>query len=158
VKVGQAAELRFNTFGDRLFPARVAFIDPVLDPKSRTVRVRLEVANPKGELKPDMFGDAVLKTGARKGLLAPLDAVLDSGTRKVVFVALGDGKFEPREVETGLAAGEQVEIRRGLEAGEEVVSGAAFLVDSESRLRAALAQMGAKADAKAAPSTPQHKH
>jgi Cu(I)/Ag(I) efflux system membrane fusion protein len=84
--------------------------------------------------------------------------VLDSGTRKVVFVALGDGKFEPREVETGPAAGEQVEIRRGLEAGEEVVSGAAFLVDSESRLRAALAQMGAKADAKAAPSTPQHKH
>lgn len=158
VKVGQAAELRFNTFGDRRFPARVAFIDPVLDPKSRTVRVRLEVANPKGDLKPDMFGDAVLQTGSRKGLLAPLDAVLDSGARKVVFVALGDGKFEPREVETGPAAGEMVEIRRGLEAGEEVVSGAAFLVDSESRLRAALAQMGAKAEAKAAPSTPQHKH
>ena len=93
-----------------------------------------------------MFGEAVLKTGTRKGLLVPLDAVLDSGTRKVVFVALGDGKFEPREVVTGPATGDLVEVRKGLEAGDEVVTGAAFLVDSESRLRAALASLGAKAE------------
>jgi membrane fusion protein, copper/silver efflux system len=148
VKVGSAAELKINGGDGRTFPGRVAFVDAVLDPKTRTAKVRIEVANPRGELKPEMFGDAVLKTGTRKGLLVPLDAVLDSGTRKVVFVALGDGKFEPREVETGLAAGDLVEIRKGLEAGEEVVTGAAFLVDSESRLRAALASLGAKAEHK----------
>lgn len=145
VKVGQAAELRLNGLEGRTFPGRVAFVDPVLDPKTRTARVRVEVANPRGELRPDLFGEAVIRTAARKGLRVPLDAVLDSGTRKVVFVALGDGKFEPREVETAPAGGEQVEVLRGLKAGEEVVTGAAFLVDSESRLRAALAQMEAKA-------------
>jgi membrane fusion protein, copper/silver efflux system len=148
VKVGSAAELKINGGDGRTFPGRVAFVDAVLDPKTRTAKVRIEVANPRGELKPEMFGDAVLKTGTRKGLLVPLDAVLDSGTRKVVFVALGDGKFEPREVETGPATGDLVEVRKGLEAGEEVVTGAAFLVDSESRLRAALASLGAKAESK----------
>ena len=146
VKVGMTAELKISGLDGRAFQGRVAFVDAVLDPKTRSAKVRIEVTNPRAELKPEMFGEAVLKTGTRKGLLAPLDAVLDSGTRKVVFVALGDGKFEPREVETGPAAGDLVEIRKGLEAGEEVVTGAAFLVDSESRLRAALAQMGAKAD------------
>jgi membrane fusion protein, copper/silver efflux system len=145
VKVGQPAELQFNGLEGRPFQGRVAFIDPLLDPKTRTAKVRIEVANPRGELKPDMFGEAVVKGGARKGLLAPLDSVLDSGTRKVVFLALGEGKFEPREVETAPAGDDQVEIRKGLKAGDEVVSGAAFLVDSESRLRAALAQMGEKA-------------
>ncbi|MBK9796688.1 MAG: efflux RND transporter periplasmic adaptor subunit [Holophagaceae bacterium] len=158
VRVGLAAELRFSGQEGRAYPGRVAFIDPVLDPKTRTAKVRIEVANPKGELRPDMFGDAVLKSAGGKGLLIPMDAVLDSGTRKVVFVALGDGKFEPREVETGPASGDLVAVRRGLEAGDEVVTGAAFLVDSESRLRAALAQMGAKADAKGTPAPPEHKH
>ena len=148
VRLGQAADLTLQAFPGRTFKARVAFIDPVLDPKTRTAKVRLVVANPKGELKPDMFGDAVLHAGQRRGLTVPLDAVLDSGTRKVVFVALGDGRFEPREVETGPSAGDRVEIRQGLAEGEEVVTGAAFLVDSESSLRAALAQMAAKAGAK----------
>ena len=158
VQVGMAAVLQFTAHAGRTFAARVAFVDPVLDPKTRTVKVRLEVANPRGELKPEMYGEAVLKTATRKGLLVPLDAVLDSGTRKLVFVALGEGKFEPREVATGLASGDQVEVHRGLTAGEDVVTGAAFLVDSESRLRAALAQMGAKTDAKAAAPAPAHKH
>ncbi len=148
VKVGQGADLSLQAVPGRTFQARVAFIDPVLDPKTRTAKVRLVVANPRGELKPDMFGDAVIHAGVRKGLTVPLDAVLDSGTRKVVFVALGDGKFAPREVETGPTAGDRVEIRKGLAAGESVVTGAAFLVDSESSLRAALAQMAAKAGAK----------
>ena len=84
--------------------------------------------------------------------------MLDSGTRKVVFLALGNGKFEPREVETGPAAGDLVEIRKGLEAGDEVVSGASFLVDSESRLRAALEQMSAKPSQGGADAAPDHKH
>lgn len=144
VRVGLAAALTLPGREGAL-AGRVAFVDPVLDPKTRTARVRLEVPNPGGTLKPEMFGEAVIQAGTRKGLRIPLDAVLDSGTRKVAFVALGEGKFEPREVETGPAAGDRVEVRKGLAEGEQVVTGAAFLVDSESRLRAALAQMEAKA-------------
>jgi Cu(I)/Ag(I) efflux system membrane fusion protein len=144
VKVGMPAELSLGTFPGRTFHGRVAFIDPQVDPKSRTVKVRVQLPNPKGELKPEMFGEMVLKSQARKGLVIPVDAVLDSGARKVVFVALGDGRFEPREVETGANLGETVEVRSGLKLGDSVVTRANFLVDSESRLRAALAQFAAK--------------
>jgi Cu(I)/Ag(I) efflux system membrane fusion protein len=95
VKVGMPAELALSTFPGRTFRGRVAFIDPQVDPKSRTVKVRVDLANPKGELKPEMYGEMVLKSQARKGLTVPIDAVLDSGARKVVFVALGEGRFEP---------------------------------------------------------------
>jgi Cu(I)/Ag(I) efflux system membrane fusion protein len=138
------AELALDSFPGRTFHGRVAFIDPQVDPKSRTVKVRVQLPNPKGELKPEMFGEMVLKSQTRQGLTVPVDAVLDSGARKIVFVALGDGRFEPREVETGSNLGEAVEIRSGLKAGESVVTRANFLVDSESRLRAALAQFAAK--------------
>lgn len=141
VKVGTEADLSLGAYHGRTFRGRVAFIDPQVDPKTRTVRVRIEFPNPKGELKPEMFGEVELKTKGRKGLTVPLDAVLDSGARKVVFVALGDGRFEPREVQTGSSLGERVEIIGGLKAGEEVITRANFLVDSESRLKAALAQM-----------------
>ena len=150
VKVGMPAELTLGSFPDRTFHGRVAFIDPQVDPKSRTVKVRVTLPNPRGELKPEMFGEMVLQSRARQGLVIPVDAVLDSGVRKVVFVALGDGRFSPREVETGTSTGDTVEIRSGLKAFESVVTRANFLVDSESRLRAALAQFAAKA----APVTP----
>jgi Cu(I)/Ag(I) efflux system membrane fusion protein len=143
VKVGMPADLTLGTFPGRAFPGRVAFIDPQVDPKSRTVKVRVELANPMGELKPEMFGEMVLKSQVRKGLVIPVDAVLDSGARKIVFVALGDGRFEPREVQVGSSLGETVEVRSGLKKGESVVTRANFLVDSESRLRAALAQFSA---------------
>jgi membrane fusion protein, copper/silver efflux system len=119
-------------------------VDPQMDPKTRTVKVRIELGNPKGELKPEMFGEVTLRTKGRKGLTVPVDAVLDSGTRKVVFVALGDGRFEPREVQVGARLGESLEITQGLKAGEEVITRANFLVDSESRLKSALAQMAVK--------------
>lgn len=141
VKVGTEADLSLGAYHGRTFRGRVAFIDPQVDPKTRTVKVRIEFPNPKGELKPEMFGQVELRTKGRKGLTVPLDAVLDSGARKVVFVALGEGRFEPREVQTGATLGERVEIIGGLKAGEEVITRANFLVDSESRLKAALAQM-----------------
>jgi len=144
VKVGMPADLTLGSFPGRTFRGRVAFIDPQVDPKSRTVKVRVELPNGKGELKPEMFGEMVLRSQARQGLVVPVDAVLDSGARKVVFVALGDGRFSPREVQTGASLGESVEISSGLKAGESVVTRANFLVDSESRLRAALAQFAAK--------------
>jgi Cu(I)/Ag(I) efflux system membrane fusion protein len=140
-KVGMPAELFLQSAPGRTYKGRVAFVDPLMDPKTRTAKARLEFPNPKGELKPEMFGDVLLKGQGRKGMIIPMDAVLDAGTTKVAFVALGDGKFEPREVTTGATVGEKVEILSGLKVGEEVVVRANFLVDSESRLKAALAQM-----------------
>lgn len=148
-KVGSPAEFRIQAFPGRTYQGRVAFVDPVLDPKTRTLKLRLEFPNPGGELKPEMFGDVVLKGPAHRGLMVPLDAVLDAGSRKVVFVALGEGTFVPREVTTGTTIGEKIEIRSGLKAGDAVVVRANFLVDSESRLKAALAQMAPQP-------TPQH--
>lgn len=144
VKVGMPADLTLGTFPGKAFHGRVAFIDPQVDPKSRTVKVRVDLANPRGELKPEMYGEMVLRSQARRGLAIPVDAVLDSGARKIVFVALGDGRFAPREVQVGDNLGETVEVRSGLKQGESVVTRANFLVDSESRLRAALAQFAAK--------------
>jgi Cu(I)/Ag(I) efflux system membrane fusion protein len=147
VAVGQAATLTVPAIPGKVFQGRVAFVDPFLDPKSRTAKVRLEMANPKGELRPELFGEAVLQGRRRKGLLVPMDAVLDAGQHKVAFVSLGDGKFEPRLVTTGTTVGEQVEVLTGLAAGDAVVVRATFLVDSESRLQAALAHLTRKAGA-----------
>jgi len=148
VRIGMGAALTLTSLPGRTFTGRVAFIDPLMDPKSRTAKVRVEFSNPKGDLKPELFGEVVLQGRDRKGILVPRDSVLDAGTIKVAFVALGGGKFEPREVVTGASQGEQVEILSGLKAGDEVVTRANFLVDSESRLRAALAHLGAKPDKK----------
>jgi Cu(I)/Ag(I) efflux system membrane fusion protein len=138
VKAGMRADLTLGAFPGKVFTGTVTFIDPQVDPKTRTIRVRVELPNPGGLLKPEMYGEMVLRSANRKALVAPLDAVLDSGGRKLVFVALGEGRFEPREVRTGQALGDKVEILSGLESGEQVVTRANFLVDSESRLKAAL--------------------
>ncbi|BDU73145.1 efflux RND transporter periplasmic adaptor subunit [Mesoterricola silvestris] len=158
-KVGMASDLTISTYPGKVFKGRVAFVDPLMDPKTRTARVRLEVPNPKGELKPEMFGEVVLRGQGHKGILVPLDAVLDAGTSKVVFIALGDGKFEPQEVTVGAGAGEKVEVLSGLKPGDEVVTRANFLVDSESRLKAALAHMSQKGSSQpAAAQTGGHQH
>jgi Cu(I)/Ag(I) efflux system membrane fusion protein len=138
VKVGMTAKLTLKAFPDRTFTGRVTFIDPLLDPKTRTAKVRVEFPNPTGELKPEMFGEVVFQGEGRKGLRVPADAVIHSGTKSVVFVALPDGKFQPREVQVGESNADFVEIVSGLEAGDGVVTRANFLVDSESRLRASL--------------------
>jgi len=140
-QVGSSAELTIQAFPGRSFRGRVAFVDPLMDPKTRTARLRVEVANAKGELKPEMFGEVLIKGPGHKGILIPLDAVLDAGTSKVAFVALGDGRFEPREVTVGATVGERVEVLSGLKVGQAVVVRANFLVDSESRLKAALAHL-----------------
>ena len=154
IQPGMAAELSLEAFPGKLFKGRISFIDPLMDPKTRTARVRLEVPNPLGELKPEMFAEVLLKGVPRKGILIPLDAVLDAGASKLAFVALGDGKFEPRQITTGATIGEKVEVLSGLRPGERVVVRASFLVDSESRLRAALAQLGRKTPAPAAAGRP----
>ena len=138
VKVGMKATLALKAFPNRQFEGRVAFIDPLLDPKTRTAKVRIDFPNPDGDLRPEMFGEVVLSGKAREALRIPSDALIDSGTRRVVFVALADGKFQPRQVETGLSDGDWTEVTSGLQPGDGVVTRANFLVDSESRLRASL--------------------
>jgi Cu(I)/Ag(I) efflux system membrane fusion protein len=144
IRLGTKATFTLRAIPDKVYTGRVIFIDPILDPKTRTAKVRLEFANPKGELKPEMFGEVTLQAAPREGLRVPSDAVIDSGTKKVVFVALGDGKFQPREVRVGPTGDDTVEVVSGLSAGDRVVTRANFLVDSESRLRASLAAMGGK--------------
>jgi Cu(I)/Ag(I) efflux system membrane fusion protein len=142
VRPGMPATVSLAAFPNRKWQGRVGFIDPVLDPRTRTARARIEVRNPTGELRPAMFGDVVLSGKPRQGLLVPADAVLRSGTRDVLFVARGQGKLEPREVELGTRGDGDLEIVAGVAEGEEVATRAAFLVDSESQLRAALRAIG----------------
>ncbi|HYX91699.1 MAG TPA: efflux RND transporter periplasmic adaptor subunit [Myxococcaceae bacterium] len=121
--------------------ARVSETLPQFDEGSRTLKLRLELDNPDLALQPGMFVDVDLPLSVPPALTVPVDAVLDSGLRKRVFVDRGEGFFEPREVETGWRSGERVQILRGLVAGERVVTSGAFLVDAESRLKAAAAGM-----------------
>jgi Cu(I)/Ag(I) efflux system membrane fusion protein len=130
----------------------------MLDAKTRTAKVRVEFANPTGELKPEMFGDVVFQGQSRKALRVPADALIRSGTKNVVFVALPDGKFLPREVHVGETDGDFVEIASGLETGDGVVTRANFLVDSESRLRASLAALSTGAPATAPASAGHEGH
>lgn len=145
VHEGMGAMLRLNAFPNREFKGAVMFIDPLLDPQTRTVKVRLAFDNRTGELRPEMFGEVVLHGAPHEGLWIPLDAVIDSGTDKLVFVASDAGKFQPRKVQLGAADESRAEVVAGLELGERVVTRANFLVDSESRLRASLAELSAPA-------------
>jgi len=138
VKVGMKATLTLQAFPGRTFEGRVAFLDPLLDAKTRTAKVRIDFANPAGDLRPELFGEVVLAGKTREALRVPTDAIIASGTRSVVFVALADGKFEPREVRLGDSDGTWTEVVSGIEQGDGVVTRANFLVDSESRLRASL--------------------
>jgi Cu(I)/Ag(I) efflux system membrane fusion protein len=143
VQERMAATLQLGALPNREFKGKVVFIDPILNPETRTVKVRLTFANPTGELRPEMFGEVVLQGTPHRAVRIPPDAVIDSGTEKVVFVARGEGKFEPRKIRLGESDGSYQEVTAGVEAGEEVVTRANFLIDSESRLRASLAEMSA---------------
>ena len=144
VRVGMPAALSLKSYPGRSFRGKVVFIDPLLDPATRTAKVHMHFANPGAVLKPEMYGDVVLEGRDRQGLRIPADAVVRSGTRDVVFIAIGEGKFTPREVQLGTQNGSEIEVRSGIEAGERVVTRANFLVDSESQLRASLAAMAGK--------------
>jgi Cu(I)/Ag(I) efflux system membrane fusion protein len=140
VREGQAATVTLPYLPGRVFEASVAYVHPTLDPKTRTARVRLELPNPDLVLRPDMYADVSLHADRGERLVVPQSAVLYGGQRSFVFRALGDGRFRPQAVQVGLRSGEQVEILTGLEPGDEVVTSATFLIASESRLRAAMAQ------------------
>jgi membrane fusion protein, copper/silver efflux system len=125
------------------FYALVADVLPQFDPNSRTLKVRLELDNPGYALKPDMFVDVELPITLPAALTVPADAIVDSGMKKTVFVDRGNGFFEPRQVETGWRLADRIEITKGLMAGERIVVSGTFLIDSESRMKAAAAGMQA---------------
>lgn len=119
------------------FPATVAFVAPTVDPTTRTVKVRLELPNETLRIRPGAYGTTLVEIPLPEGVVVPADAVIDTGLRQLVFVAKGEGVFEPRAVKPGFRAGDKVQILSGVVEGEEVVTRAQFMLDSESRLRAA---------------------
>ena len=144
VQQGQAATIMVNAYPGKVFAGKVAFVYPTVTPETRTTKVRIELVNPGGLLKPAMYASVELAAGRpkAKALTVPDSAVLDSGARQIVLVQRGEGLFEPRAVKLGMHADSYVEVLDGLEAGENVVVSANFLIDSESNLKAALSSFG----------------
>lgn len=142
VKIGAKAQIRINAYPDKTFSGALTYIYPTLNTETRTVPVRIELANPGNLLKPGMFAEIELPVGAKGPVLTvPTSAVIDSGTRRVVLVQSGEGKFEPREVKTGARGDQHIEVISGVKDGETVVVAANFLIDAESNLKAALSGM-----------------
>jgi Cu(I)/Ag(I) efflux system membrane fusion protein len=128
------------------FPARVSHVQAQFDATTRTLKVRLETENPGLLLRPDMFVDVELPVATTPTVAIPVDAVIDSGLKKVVYVDKGGGIFEPRRVETGRRLGEYVEVMRGVSPGERIAVSGTFLLDAESRMRLAAAASGGPAE------------
>ena len=147
VKAGSVARVNISAYPDKHFKGKVDFIYPTLDTATRTVQVRVELANPNGLLKPAMFANVQLATShGGKVLTVPVSAVIDSGTRKIVLIQLAEGHFEPRTVRLGDRSENYIEVLDGITEGEQVVTSANFLIDAESNLKAALSGMGGQAE------------
>ncbi|WP_417069776.1 efflux RND transporter periplasmic adaptor subunit [Niveibacterium terrae] len=139
IQTGQKARITVNAYPGKEFIGRVSFISPTLKSETRTVPVRVELANPGGRLKPGLFAAMTLEAPqAAPALTVPSSAVIDSGTRQIVLVQLGEGRFEPRTVRLGARSDAYVEVLDGIKSGESVVVAANFLIDAESNLKAAL--------------------
>ncbi len=141
LKPGVEATLALPYDPGKDFTAKVAYVQPVLNPETRTLKVRFEVPNRSLYLKPGMFTDVTFRLDAGEGVTVPDSAVMDTGARQVVFVEKSEGRFEPRMVKIGARSGGKAQILSGLAAGERVVTGANFLLDSESRLQAVIQKM-----------------
>ncbi|MCB1778315.1 MAG: efflux RND transporter periplasmic adaptor subunit, partial [Candidatus Competibacteraceae bacterium] len=142
--VGQKAEVRAPHTPGAVWAGAVEYIYPDVDPKTRTVRARLRFPNPGERLKFNMFADVTIHAEPRADVLhIPREALIPTGTEQRVMIALGEGRFDARSVETGIESGDRVEIRSGLKEGEQVVTSAQFLLDSESSVRASLKRLTA---------------
>lgn len=143
VREGQVAVVDLSYLPGRTFQGTVTYVYPVLDAKTRTARVRIELDNPDLIFKPDMFANVTIETEPRPDVLAvPEEAIIRSGRRSLAIVALGEGRFSPREVTLGIDSGDGwVEVQEGLVAGDRVVTSGQFLIDSESRLSEAVQKM-----------------
>lgn len=156
LRLGSTAQIKVDAYPERTFDGKVDFIYPTLNSATRTVQVRIQVANPKAMLKPAMFASAQLAVGKGNKVLAiPTSAVIDSGTRQVVLVRLAEGRFEPRSISLGGRSHDHVEVLNGITEGEQVVTSANFLIDSESNLKAALGGMNGKSQSPLTPALSQ---
>jgi Cu(I)/Ag(I) efflux system membrane fusion protein len=142
VKKGQKTAVTLSYEPGTVLTARVGFIYPTLDPKTRTAKVRFELDNPGEKLKPDMYANVELKVNLGTRLAIPQEAVIESGQKQLVFIHHGGGRLEPRFIKTGVKTGADYEVVSGLKEGEHVVTSANFLIDSESRLKAVVESMG----------------
>ena len=141
VRLGQTAAMRLSYLPGKTFNGKINYVYPTVDPKTRTVRVRLEFPNPGFALKPEMYADMELAVDYGTQVVVPQEAVLDSGTEQVVFIARGEGYFEPRKIQAGSRVEDKVIVLSGLRPGETIVTSGNFLVDSESRLKSAMGGM-----------------
>ena len=145
VKLGQQVEVSIDAFPDKTLVGKVSYLYPTLNAQTRTVPVRIELPNPRGELRPAMYAKVDMKVGAgRTALTIPISAVIDSGTSQRIIVQQDEGRFEPRDVKLGQRNDDYVEVNEGVKEGEQVVVSANFLIDSESNLKAALGGMKEK--------------
>ncbi|MES2352856.1 MAG: efflux RND transporter periplasmic adaptor subunit [Pseudomonadota bacterium] len=142
VRLGNTVEARTPALPGIVFKGKVSAILPEVNPATRTLKARVEVANPEGQLVPGMFATVNFPHNARKDIvLIPSEAIIQTGQRSVVIVAQGEGKFVPVDVETGIETNGQTEIRKGLEAGQKIVVSGQFLLDSEASLKGVTTRM-----------------
>ena len=135
IHIGQQVEIRSQSFPGKPFTGRIAFIYPFLDPKTRTVKARVEMPNPGMKLKPDMFVNAIIKVPLGSAIVVPVTAVIDTGQRQVVWVETSTGMFEPRDVQVGQTSNDKIQILSGLKTGDKVAVSGGYLIDSESQLK-----------------------
>ena len=144
IKVGMPVTLTLPYWPGKAFPGKISFLNPFLDPQSRTLKARLEIPNPELLLKPEMYGDMTLSYDLGEKLAVPDTAVMRTGKKNIVFVQTGETELKPVEVMLGERSGDYDEVLSGLKAGDRVVTSANFLVDSESSLKAALQAVAGK--------------
>lgn len=149
VKVGDEVEVQLPYESNKSFKAKISFISPEIQIESRTAKARIEVENASANLKPNMYANVVIKKELGEALVIPEDALIDTGLRKIVFVKTDGSMFEPRTLQIGPRIDGQFAVLSGLKEGEEIVTSSHFLIDSESKLKAAI-EKGSSA--------PAHKH
>ena len=142
IRINQLVTITSSYGSRQAISGRVDYIQPQIDPITRTLKVRIDAENPRLTLKPDMFVEVNFRIALPQRVTVPMDAVLDAGLKKVVFVDRGNGYLEPREVQTGERLGDRVEILSGLKPDERIVTSGTFLIDSESQMKSAAAGMG----------------
>lgn len=142
VEVGQMAEVSLSYIPGKTWNGEVEYIYPSLDPKTRTLKVRLRFENPGERLKPNMYANVKIYGGAKENtIVIPLEGLIRTGRNERVIIDLGEGKFEAREVKSGIESGNYVEILNGVNAGDKIVTSGQFLIDSEASMRASLTRM-----------------
>ena len=135
IHLGQQVEIRSQSFPGKPFTGKISYIYPFLDPKTRTVKARVEMPNPGMKLKPDMFVNAIIKVPLGSAIIVPVTAVMDTGKRQVVWVESTPGMFEPRDVQVGQRTDDKIQIMSGINPGDKVAVSGGYLIDSESQLK-----------------------